>query len=76
MCTYHFAPLFAERNAFTSQLLGVINTMATQMKGLQARNRAGDIQVTSHVRTRAESREKMKVERTPLEPRLNDLAYW
>ena len=71
--TYNFTLLFAERDAFTSQLLGVINTMATQMKGLQARNGEGNVQLTSHVYTQTESKEKMKVRRTPLEQQLNDL---
>ena len=66
--TYNFTLLFAERDAF-----GVINTMATQMKGLQARNGKGNVQLTSHVCKRTESKGKMKVGRTLLEPQLNDL---
>ena len=66
--------LLAERDAFTSQLLSVVSTMATQMKELQARNGEGNTQATSQIRTRIESRKKIKVDRTPLEQRLNDLV--
>ena len=66
--------LFAERDAFASQLLGVVKTMATQMKELQARSGEGDVQDISHVRIGTESRKKMKVKRTLLEQQLNDLG--
>ena len=65
--------LFAERDAFILQLLGVVNIMATQMKELQASNGEGDIQVTSQIHTRIKSRKRVKVEHTPLEQRLYDL---
>ena len=52
--------LFAERAAFTSQLLEVIGTMAQQIKELQD---GGDTQATSLVR----SAKKLKVERSPFE---------
>ena len=73
--THLFAErLFAERDAFASQLLGVLKTMATQMKELQARSGEGDVQDISHVRIGTESRKKMKVKRTLLEQQLNDLG--
>ena len=59
--------LFAERDAWSSQLLSVVNRIAMQMK-------EGDVQAISHIRTGTESRKKMKVERTLLEQHLNDLA--
>ena len=66
--------MLAERDAFASQLLGVVKSMATQLKELQARVGEGDIQVISHVRRGTDNRKKMKVERTPLEQQLNDLV--
>ena len=60
--------LIAERDAFTSQLLGVISTMARQIKELQA---GGNTQATSLVRSGAK---KLKVDRTPFEQQLTDLA--
>ena len=65
--------LFAERDAFILQLLGVVNIMATQMKELQASNGEGDIQVTSQIHTWIKSRKRVKVEHTPLEQQLYDL---
>jgi hypothetical protein len=62
------ARLFAERDAFTWQLLGVIGTMARQIKELQG---GGDTQATSLVRS---GTKKIKVERTALEQQLADLA--
>ena len=66
--------LLAECDAFASQLLGVVKTMATQLKGLQARVGEGDIQVISHVHTGTDSQKKLKVERTPIEQQLHDLV--
>jgi len=66
--------LLAKRDAFASQLLGVVKTMATQLKGLQARVGEGDIQVISHVHTGTDSQKKLKVERTPIEQQLHDLV--
>ena len=66
--------LLAERDAFASQLLGVVRSMATQLKELQARVGEGDIQVISHVRRGIDNWKKLKVERTPLEQQLHDLV--
>jgi len=66
--------LFAERDAFASELLGVMKMMALQMKEWQARDGEGDVQAFSNIRTGTSSRKKSKVERTPFEQQVNDLV--
>ena len=66
--------LFAERDAFASELLGVIKVMALQMKEWQARDGEGDVQAISRVRPGISSRKKLKVERTPFEQQVYDLV--
>ena len=72
------AHLFAERDAFASELLSVMKMMASQMKEWQARGGEGDgeedVQAFSNVRTGTLSRKKMKVERTPFEQKVNNLV--
>src|SRR5258706_13516584 len=60
--------LFAEHDAFMSQLLLVIGTMARQIKELQVR---GDTQAILLVRSGAKT---IKVRRSPLEQQLTNLA--
>ena len=72
------AHLFAERDAFASELLSLMKMMASQMKEWQARDGEGDgeedVQAFSNVRTGTLSRKKMKVERTPFEQKVNNLV--
>ena len=72
------AHLFAERDAFTSELLDVMKMMASQMKEWQARggegDGEGDVWAFSNVRTGTSSRKKMKVDRTPFEQKVNNLV--
>ena len=63
-----FAEPSCIRDAFTLQLLGVIGMMARQIKELKA---GGDTQSTSLVRSVTK---KVKVERTPFEQQLTDIA--
>ena len=68
------AHLFAERDAFASELLDVMRMMASQMKEWQAGDVERDVQPISRVRTGTSSRKKLKVERTPFEQQVNDLV--